>query len=680
MGWLRKAQSIPAFPVNTDLTIDRAPVRGAAFWDFIGQQDALYPEPNFMSNADVGFDKNELVYACIMEKATSLPDAPFRVFGPDGMGDPREDHPLRKLIADPNPACTEFELMELTSIYLDLAGIAFWEIVLDRADRPAELWPLRPDLVRIMPRRNGQHEYGYVIGGGRMVPLGTNVLTFKLPNPTEPWLGQAPMRPANRAVALDNEATDFVKSLLQNRAVPGTVIETEQKVTEDLVDRLTQKWIERFGGNNTGRPAFLQRGMKVHRLGLDLSQLEFPDLRTISESRICMSFGVPPILVGAKVGLDRSTFANYREARVSLWEETLMPLQKRMQQVIVKKLLPMLEGPRPRRTVCRFDNSEVLALREAEGKRWELATQALRAGGITVNQFCRYVGLPPVSGGDVYLRQAGVIPTDVIGNMVAENPAITISTSRQAAEQESGDDDPSTKPAEEDDDKYTADVAPEIKDLDEPALREFARDIADVVERQQEAVLAEIETTRSLLALAPELVTRWEDKGVWNSDKWDRQLAQAMEPHMRTSAYRGARKVDPDEPVDRMNGYITTAAKNTAREFNESTREAVMTAVTLGGSDVADNVGAIFALAKGSRAARLAQTLATEMNGFAKVDTAKRVGHTYKVWVVRSNNPRKEHLQMAGDTVPVGEPFSNGMQWPGGPNCQCDVIFTEGTN
>lgn len=392
-------------------------VRGQAFQSLFGAgaMDALYPEPSFVNFANVGFSKNELVYACIMEKATSLPEAPLRVFGPDGLGEPREGHPLRQLIANPNPVMTEFEMFELLSIHLDLAGTGFWELVRDRGGQPRELWPLRPDLVRIKPSPDGRHRFGYVLGGGKVVDLGTDVVQFKLPNPVDPYVGQPPMRPALRAVALDNEATDFVKALLQNRAVPGVVVTMQNASDEAITKRLTAKWKEKFGGNRRGEPAFLERGMDAKVLGLNLDELEFPDLRSIAESRICSAFGVPPILVGAKVGLDRSTFANYGEARRSFWEETLMPLQTRIASVVVKRLLPEFQGVRPRRTVVKFDNSNVVALRESERARWELATQALRAGGITVADFRRYVGLPPIPGADVFLRPAGVVPTDASG-------------------------------------------------------------------------------------------------------------------------------------------------------------------------------------------------------------------------------------------------------------------------
>lgn len=411
MGWLTGGRE------------SKAVVAGAAFsTGMTGVNDPVYPEPSFLSFARAGWGKNELVYSCIMQKATSLPEAPLRVYGPDGLGEPRENHPLRALLQDPNPVLTEFEMFELLVIHMDLAGIGFWEIVRDRAGRPAQLWPLRPDLVRMLRQWDGNTRYGYQIPGGGIVDLGTDVLAFKYPNPIDPLIGQAPLRPALRAVALDNEATDFVKTLLQNRAVPGVVITTQQKVDEQLADRLTSKWKQKFSGNKRGEPAVLQSGMDVKALGLDLQKLEFPDLRTISESRICMAFGVPPILVGAKVGLDRSTFSNAAEARKSFWEETIMPLQRRIGDVIVGRLLPQVNDATyalPRRVSVKWDRSQVLALKESEQAIWERATQALRAGAITVADFRRIVGLPYVPGSDVFLRPAGVVPTEADGTPTA---------------------------------------------------------------------------------------------------------------------------------------------------------------------------------------------------------------------------------------------------------------------
>lgn len=425
MGYLSRKPRAPVAQDAVDLVPEAAKMSGGlagllsqgANWGM--GPDPEYPAATFLNHVYQGFDKNELVYSCIQEKSTSIAEAPVRVYDAGGRSrDPIETHPLRLLMANPNPLMTEFEMYEMLQLHLDLAGNAFWEIVNDRAGRPVELWPLRPDLVR-MKRGATSVSYGYFVDG-KTYPV--DVIHFRLPSPIDGLVGTPPMRAALRATALDNEATDFVKTLLQNHAIPGVVVtmtDLEHALDEATTNRLKTKWKQSYGGRNRGEPAFLQAGMDVKELGLSLKDLEFPDLRTISESRICMSFGVPPILVGAKVGLDRSTFANYAEARKSFWEETLMPLQKRVASALNARLLPRFgSGSGVRRVKLMHDNSDVLALREDELARWTRATEAFRAGGLTMNDFRREVGQQPVAGGDVFFVPSGIIATrDAAGTM-----------------------------------------------------------------------------------------------------------------------------------------------------------------------------------------------------------------------------------------------------------------------
>lgn len=375
---------------------------------FAGGQP-VYPQDNYRDLVSGGYSKNELVYACINEIASSAPEAPLRVYDTEN-DDVRDDHPLRQLIARPNPFLSEFELWELTIIHLYLAGNAFWEKVRSSAGRVVELWPLRPDRVRIVPHaRDWIAGYQYRIDG-RTFELGRDdVIHFRFPDPLNDFLGMPPLRAALRAVATDNEMTDFAKVMLQNGALPGVVITTQEAIDEATVERLSARWKQKFGGRRRGEPAFLQQGMEVHTVGLDMQQLAFPDLRMISETRICAALGVPPILVGAQAGLARSTFANYGEARRSFWEETIAPLLRRFADKINTQLLP--EWPGSERLEARFDTGDVSALQELHRQTWERADAAVRSGWITVNEARAQVGFHPVAGGDVFLRPLTTVAT-----------------------------------------------------------------------------------------------------------------------------------------------------------------------------------------------------------------------------------------------------------------------------
>lgn len=376
---------------------------------------AIYPDSQYASAAAAGYGRNELVYACIRERSENLPQSTLRVY-PRAGGEPLDGHRLRQLLANPNPVMTEFEFFELNVTYLDLAGNNYWLIVRGNDGLPRELWPLRPDYIRIFPTGNPRiWDYGYILdptsSGLDIVRIRRgDLIHIKYPNPLDPYFGQAPLRPAARAIALDNAATDHTDALLRNYAVPGVAVTTLTAIDDQLVGRLKRQWRRSFGGDNLGSPAFLQAGMDVKPLSLSLRDLEFPDLRAVSESRICAAFDVPPILVGAKVGLDRSTFTNYGEARKQLWEEAIFALQRRFGDHVARTLLPEFEGVGRQAVTVAWDNSSVLALQESESARWERATNALARGAITINDFRRTAGLDPVDGGDVFLIPAGVVP------------------------------------------------------------------------------------------------------------------------------------------------------------------------------------------------------------------------------------------------------------------------------
>ena len=388
---------------------------------------------SFGNYAANGYGRNELAYACIRYRAESLPQAYIRVYQSDDATEIPE-HPLRQLFANPNPVTNEFEFFELTSTYKDLAGTAFWLCVKGRNGQPAELWPLRPDLLAAYPNPRDLADFTWIYRPDPerpeiavpVPPAGTKaakaqqafIIRVRYPNPNPRdlgwrYFGMPPMRPAARALTLDNGATDFVDKLLRNHAMPSVIIETEQEVTPKVHERLVAMWGSAFGGARRTTPAFLQKGMKLHEVGLSLTNLEFPDLRAVSETRICMAFAVEPILVGAKIGLEHNAYKDYREARTSFWEETMLTEERRYIEPVRQHLAPLFAGAGRRSVKVRWDNSEVLPLKEATGALWERSANAFRAGGITQNDFRRFVGLAPVPNGDVFLIPAGVTPTPI---------------------------------------------------------------------------------------------------------------------------------------------------------------------------------------------------------------------------------------------------------------------------
>jgi hypothetical protein len=193
-------------------------------------------------------------------------------------------------------------------------------------------------------------------------------------------------------------------------------------------------WRERYGGfKNWVDPMVLDSDATYQRLGLNFQEMHFEVLDERDETRICMVLKVPPIIIGTTAGLRRSTYANYGEARKSFWEDGLIPQFKRIRDRAQGDLAAEFGAD----VDLQWDYSDVPALQEDRKARWDMAKQALAAGGITRNEYRLKLDYPedPIRG-DVYLVPTTVTevpvgqPIDVTGAADAAGQAET-STSAQ---------------------------------------------------------------------------------------------------------------------------------------------------------------------------------------------------------------------------------------------------------
>ena len=85
-------------------------------------------------------------------------------------------------------------------------------------------------------------------------------------------------------------------------------------------------------------------------------------------------------------------------------------------------------------------------------------------------------------------------------------------------------------------------------------------------------------------------------------------------------------------------------------------------------------------------AALMATSLTTSFANFGAHDGARAAGAGSKTWHTTSSNPRSSHAALDGETVPLGQMFSNGLRWPGDRDggsdetagCLCTISFARG--
>ncbi len=363
------------------LSIARALVKGMALPTLSPWVKHSFLEPTFDALITEAYQRNHVVGACIGALARTFPEPALLVYADESPGaEPIPNHPLRRLIRRPNPIMGEDQFAQYLIAYMAIGGTAYGVAARNSSGLPVELWPYHAGQVRAVPGGDTWvRGYEFLTGDGEWRAIDPEqhlVIPFHwpLPDPTQPWQAQPPLRAAARHVDTSTELDTYIYSLLKNDAVVRGVLELppEAALTEPEYRRMRAQWDQRHGGDRRGGIAILEGGAKYSRIALDLEELATDALRGVSDQAIAASFGVPLSVAG--IG-DDPTYANSEEAYRRFTRSTLAPLWR-----LVASAYQATLGEVFGEVVCRHDLSQVVALQEDTNQRWTRVTAAFTAG------------------------------------------------------------------------------------------------------------------------------------------------------------------------------------------------------------------------------------------------------------------------------------------------------------
>ncbi|MEK9767830.1 MAG: phage portal protein [Betaproteobacteria bacterium] len=377
---------------------------------------AYYRKDNYENYADEGYRQNAIVYRCVNEIAQGAASINFKVFQNE---EELEVHPLKNLLNRPNPVQSGVEYFQALYSYLLLSGNSY-AIRTDVAGEPKELYLLRPDRMRIKAGKTQMPDgYEYVLNG-RVVESyeadpedGNSVVKhFKMFNPLDDFYGCSPLMAASVDIDQHNEVAKHNISLLMNGARPsGAVIFkplNDRGVPMQLTDsqrmQLREDMDNKLKGTvNAGRPLLLEGDFDWKEMGLSPKDMDFLQQRHMASKDIALVFGVPSQLIGVP---DSQTYANVQEARLALYEETIIPLARRVENDINEWLAPQF-GEEIRVT---YDIDSIPAMTERRRRVYENVVAAVREGIITRNEARDRLGMEPIDGGDDIYIAANLFP------------------------------------------------------------------------------------------------------------------------------------------------------------------------------------------------------------------------------------------------------------------------------
>lgn len=352
---------------------------GPVVSQFVNGQ-AVWTPRDYAQQADEGFVRNAAAYRCVKMIASGFASIPWLLYS--GVRERNEDHPLLKLLANPAPGIGGQQIFEAVVAYLLLSGNSYLEAVgPNDSGPPTELWPQRPDRMKVVAGEFGlARAFEYSYGGAKktweadpLTGLGP-ILHIKEFHPLNDWYGLPRVDPAAYAIDRHNSASAHSKALYDNGATPSGILAflpvkgaggQEQHAPQDIIDKAEAKLLKRHTGTaNAGKPMVTNGAVAWTNTAFSPKDMVFGEDKSDAARDICNAFGVPHILVVP----GSATYNNLREARLQLYEDTILPLAAQIRQSLQGWLVPRFPG---RNLRLEHDLDEVPALeprREAKRK------------------------------------------------------------------------------------------------------------------------------------------------------------------------------------------------------------------------------------------------------------------------------------------------------------------------
>ena len=298
-------------------------------------------------------------------------------------------HPLCRLLENPNPWLTAWELWYLTVVYLELTGNCYWYVATRPDGTPAELWVIPTPWVKVVPDAV-RFVKGYTVsapGTPSQTLSPGDVIHLKYPNPLDPHYGLSPLQANALTVDANAELLRSRYQTFQAGARPGIVLHTDQTLQDPTIRRLEEKLLSKFGGReNWHRPLVLEQGLKAVPWTLSPAEMDFLNSSKMTRDEIFAIFRVPPPVVGLveNVGLGADIWSG---ARAMFCEGTVQPKLELLSQMLSRDL-----GKRFGPNVCvGFPDCSPRTLEKQRQDDERDVTLGLR----TVNEIRRSRGLPP---------------------------------------------------------------------------------------------------------------------------------------------------------------------------------------------------------------------------------------------------------------------------------------------
>ena len=608
--------------------------------------------------------------------------------------------------------------------------------MMSRIEQPEEYWPVRGDLVDAVldPVTKLPAAWRFAASGGHIEYPAHAVVQVAEVNPYNPLRGMGAMQAAYRTAAKDFIIDRYDEALLQNGGSPGGVLSVSGPLTDADQRAIRESWQEAHGRPESHRKtAVLPQGTEYKEIGMSPQAMEHEKLREWDRQTILSIFGVPPVVLG----LETINYATAREQNRIFWETSVLPYLDFLCDELQHKLVGRINSPDSELRLS-FDISGVSALREDMNAKVDRALKIYTEGHRSFKESASLSGWDiseeALEGSDDRWVPSTLLPADVAASLTTPmgSPSEEPRSAKSLDLDLPGEDQAPLPEALQE----TREWPDHMNTEDERVAywREYSARDEDVIARVQKRtarvyreMLLSIRKTLKEIAGKKEVSSRsfsFQTKAFTDAElerllgvnllEWSEMLAGQITHILKDSQVSAAGALaselglaatistveDPfilafyaDFPVYLSEGATSNLALDVRSSILRAVSEAEIGSVNSLREAIRltlrETLGAVDGVMGGldARADRIARTETIKANNGARTEEMKNNGIEKHIWLSsRDSAVRDSHQSLDGDEVEVGQPFSNGLAFPGDHatsgqrpaaevvNCRCTTI------
>ncbi|WP_181786048.1 phage portal protein [Streptomyces phytophilus] len=320
-----------------------------------------------------------------------------------------KEHPLyRVLNLQPNDMMTSLQLRETLQGHALTWGDGVANVVWDNAGQVAELWPLRPDRLRIRSRRLGPGRLRrYYVYDDSVNGIHTTLLPNEVLHVAglgfDGVRGYSVVDMAANSIGLGLATEHHGAKFFGNGANPGGVLSHPGNISKGARERIRADWETTHRGlDRAQRVAILEEGVAWQSIGIPNDNAQFLETRKLQVTEMARWLRIPPHKIG---DLERATFSNIEHQQLDYVTTALRSWLVRWEQAIALQLLL----PEEREQFFAEHLVDAL-LRGDTMTRYQAYAIGRQWGWLSANDVREKENENPVDGGDDYMVPLNMVP------------------------------------------------------------------------------------------------------------------------------------------------------------------------------------------------------------------------------------------------------------------------------